>query len=339
LAKGDRLLDVVDLSTHFRTEEGILRAVDRVSFHLDQGETLGIVGESGCGKSITAKSVMNLVPQPRGSIVGGKVLYHGNNGTVDITSYHHQSREMRKIRGNEISMIFQEPMTSLNPVFTIGDQLMEAIMLHQRLGRAQARQRAAEMLARVKISNPEQRLDRYPHEFSGGMRQRAMIAMALSCNPQILIADEPTTALDVTVEAQILNLMQDLQDEMGMAIIMITHDLGVIAGMADRVLVMYAGWGVERATTEQVFYTPKHPYATALLQSIPKIGVRKRLTSIPGSVPDLNNVEGGWCYFAPRCAEAMDICRQKEPPTFDDDEGHTVKCWLWDKQQTGIKAG
>ncbi len=331
----ERLLDVQNLETQFRTEEGILRAVDRVSFHLNKGETLGIVGESGCGKSITAKSLMNLVPQPRGKIVGGKIMYYGRSEPMDIASYHHNSSEMRTIRGNEISMIFQEPMTSLNPVFTVGNQLMEAVMLHQKVGKREAKQRAIEMLAKVGISTPEKRIDRFPHEFSGGMRQRAMIAMALSCNPHLLIADEPTTALDVTVEAQILNLMLDLQDEMGMAIIMITHDLGVIAGIATRVVVMYAGWVVEMATTEDIFYSPKHPYTKALLQSIPKIGNRERLLSIPGTVPDLNNLERGWCYFAPRCPHAMDICRQKEPPLIDDNGGHAVKCWLWDKEFVG----
>lgn len=330
---GEPLLSIRGLVTEFATADGVVHAVDGVSYDVYPGETVGVVGESGSGKSVTVMSLLGLIPQPPGRIAGGEVLLEGR----DLLQL--DSKELRKVRGKEVAMIFQDPMTSLNPVLTVGEQIAEAITSHAQVAKDEVRRRCVALLELVGVPNPSDRFDQYPHEYSGGMRQRAMIAMAIANQPKILIADEPTTALDVTVEAQILNLMQDLQDEMGMAIIMITHDLGVIAGMADRVLVMYAGWGVERATTEQVFYTPKHPYATALLQSIPKIGVRKRLTSIPGSVPDLNNVEGGWCYFAPRCAEAMDICRQKEPPTFDDDEGHTVKCWLWDKQQTGIKAG
>ena len=322
------LLEVSDLSTHFRTEEGTVRAVDRVTFHLNRGETLGIVGESGCGKSITARSIMNLVPQPRGSIVGGTIMYYGTKPPTNIPSHDHQSAQMRRIRGNEISMIFQEPMSSLNPVYTIGNQIMEAIRLHQGLGRKQSRERAIEMLAKVGISSPESRIDRYPHQFSGGMRQRAMIAMALSCDPQLLIADEPTTALDVTVEAQILNLMKDLQDEFGMAIIMITHDMGVIAGFATRVVVMYAGWVVETARTEDIFYSPSHPYTEMLLQSVPKIGRRQRLISIPGTVPDLTNLETNRCHFASRCPHAMPVCTRKEPPLIDLGDGHSVKCWL-----------
>ena len=287
LAQGELLLDVQNLSTHFNTEEGIVRAVDRVSFQVYKGQTLGIVGESGCGKSVTAKSIMQIVPKPNGSIVEGKILYYRETDVVDIAALHYQSQEMRELRGNEISMIFQEPKTSVKPVYTIGDQIMEAIQLHQKLDKQAAREKAVEMLAKVGIPSPSERIDRYPHEFSGGMRQRVMIAMALSCNPKLLIADEPTTALDVTVEAQIINLMQDLQDEMGMSIIMITHDLGVIAGIADRVLVMYAGWVVEEGSTEEIFYSAKHPYTQALLQSVPRIGRRGRLNSIKGTVPDL----------------------------------------------------
>lgn len=333
LTRGELLLDVQNLSTHFKTEEGILRAVDRVSFQVHRGETLGIVGESGCGKSVTAKSIMQIVPKPNGSIVGGKILYHREDEIIDIATLHYQSQQMRELRGNEISMIFQEPMTSLNPVYTIGDQIMEAIQLHQKLDKKAAREKTIEVLGKVGIPSPQDRVDRYPHEFSGGMRQRAMIAMALSCNPRLLIADEPTTALDVTVEAQIINLMQDLQTEMGMSIIMITHDLGVIAGIADRVLVMYAGWVVEAGNTEEIFYDPQHPYTRALLQSIPKIGSKTRLESIKGSVPDLNNLAQGWCYFAPRCAEAMDICVEKEPPISSREDGHTVKCWLCQEEE------
>ena len=329
MAQGELLLDVQNLSTHFNTEEGIVRAVDRVSFQVYKGQTLGIVGESGCGKSVTAKSIMQIVPKPNGSIVEGKILYYRETDVVDIAALHYQRQEMRELRGNEISMIFQEPMTSLNPVYTIGDQIMEAIQLHQKLDKQAAREKAVEMLAKVGIPSPSERIDRYPHEFSGGMRQRVMIAMALSCNPKLLIADEPTTALDVTVEAQIINLMQDLQDEMGMSIIMITHDLGVIAGIADRVLVMYAGWVVEEGSTEEIFYSAKHPYTQALLQSVPRIGRRGRLNSIKGTVPDLINLPRGWCYFAPRCSHVMDICLENEPPMCVLVNGRRVKCWLY----------
>ena len=329
MAQGELLLDVQNLSTHFNTEEGIVRAVDRVSFQVYKGQTLGIVGESGCGKSVTAKSIMQIVPKPNGRIVEGKILYHREDGVVDIAALHYQSQEMRELRGNEISMIFQEPMTSLNPVYTIGDQIMEAIQLHQKLDKQAAREKTIEMLAKVGIPSPRERIDRYPHEFSGGMRQRVMIAMALSCSPKLLIADEPTTALDVTVEAQIINLMQDLQDEMGMSIIMITHDLGVIAGIADRVLVMYAGWVVEEGSTEEIFYSAKHPYTQALLQSVPRIGRTGRLNSIKGTVPDLINLPQGWCYFAPRCSHVMDICLENEPPMCALVNGRRVKCWLY----------
>ncbi|NLY51519.1 MAG: ABC transporter ATP-binding protein [Firmicutes bacterium] len=329
MAQGELLLDVQNLSTHFNTEEGIVRAVDRVSFQVYKGQTLGIVGESGCGKSVTAKSIMQIVPKPNGRIVEGKILYHREDGVVDIATLHYQSQEMRELRGNEISMIFQEPMTSLNPVYTIGDQIMEAIQLHQKLDKQAAREKTIEMLAKVGIPSPRERIDRYPHEFSGGMRQRVMIAMALSCSPKLLIADEPTTALDVTVEAQIINLMQDLQDEMGMSIIMITHDLGVIAGIADRVLVMYAGWVVEEGSTEEIFYSAKHPYTQALLQSVPRIGRTGRLNSIKGTVPDLINLPQGWCYFAPRCSHVMDICLENEPPMCALVNGRRVKCWLY----------
>jgi len=328
LAQGKLLLDVQNLSTHFKTEEGIVRAVDRVSFQVFRGQTLGVVGESGCGKSVTAKSILQIVPKPNGSIVGGRILYYREDEVIDIAALHHQSHQMRELRGNEISMIFQEPMTSLNPVYTIGAQIMEAIQLHQKLDKRAAREKAIEMLAKVGIPSPQDRVDRYPHEFSGGMRQRVMIAMALSCNPKLLIADEPTTALDVTVEAQIINLMQDLQEEMGMSIMMITHALGVIAGIADRVLVMYAGWVVEEGSTEEIFYSPKHPYTEALLESVPRIGCRGRLSSIKGTVPDLTNLPQGWCYFAPRCSYVMDICWEEEPPMHFLDTGQRVKCWL-----------
>ncbi|NMB12087.1 MAG: ABC transporter ATP-binding protein [Firmicutes bacterium] len=324
----DILLEVQNLKTHFRTERGPLRAVDGVSFTVRRGETLGIVGESGCGKSVTAKSIMQILPLSQAKIVAGKILYYNERGeSVDITTLDPQGPEMRSIRGNEISMIFQEPMTSLNPVYTIGQQIMEAVQLHQKVNRETARDVAIEMLEKVGIPAPAERVDQYPHEFSGGMRQRAMIAMALSCNPKLLIADEPTTALDVTVEAQIINLLLDLQATSRTSVIMITHDLNVIGDMADRVIVMYAGWVVESGTAEDIFYRPQHPYTRGLMHSIPRIGEAKRLVPIKGSVPDLKNLPQGWCYFAPRCEKVETICARKEPPTFRVGDEHFAKCW------------
>ena len=324
----ESLLTVENLNTYFYTEEGVLKAVDDVSFEVQRGQTLGIVGESGCGKSITSLSVMQLVPQPRGRIVGGTIRYNPDDGpSVDVTSLQPNGAAMRDIRGNAIAMVFQEPMTSLNPVYTIGNQITEAVELHQRLEKGPARERAIAMLDKVRISAPRQRVDEYPHELSGGMRQRAMIAMALSCNPSLLIADEPTTALDVTIEAQILDLMQTLQQEIGMSIVIITHDLGVIGEIADRVIVMYMGKVVEQATTDEIFYNPKHPYTSGLLNSIPQIGVKKRLVPIPGNVPSPYFLPAG-CYFSPRCAQADSICRQEDPPSFEVGPEHFAKCWL-----------
>lgn len=326
----DTLLKVEDLHTYITTEAGLVKAVNGVSFEVKKEEVLGVVGESGCGKSMTALSIMQLLPRPHGKIHAGKILFRNRAGEViDLAQQDPTGSVMRQIRGNEIAMIFQEPMTSLNPVYTVGYQIVEAIMLHQKVTEKQAWKMAEEMLGRVGIPSPKQRVREYPHQMSGGMRQRAMIAMALSCNPKLLIADEPTTALDVTVEAQIINLMQDLQDEMGMSIIMITHDLGVIAGIADRVLVMYAGWVVEEGSTEEIFYSAKHPYTQALLQSVPRIGRRGRLNSIKGTVPDLINLPRGWCYFAPRCSHVMDICLENEPPMCVLVNGRRVKCWLY----------
>ncbi|MFW6007590.1 MAG: ABC transporter ATP-binding protein [Halanaerobiales bacterium] len=323
------LLEVEGLKTYFYNEQGIVYAVDDVSFNIQESETLGVVGESGCGKSITSLSIMNLVPQPRGSIEGGSIKYYGLDGQgKEITSLKSNSKEMRKIRGNEIAMIFQEPMTSLTPVYTIGEQIMEAILLHQNVNKQEARKRTIEMLDNVGIAAPEQRVDEYPHQLSGGMRQRAMIGMALSCNPSLLIADEPTTALDVTIESQILDLMKELQDEFEMSIMFITHDLGVIGEVTDRVIVMYMGKVVERATTDDLFYNPKHPYTKALLNSIPKIGVKEKLDTIPGSVPSPYNLPEG-CYFAPRCPESMPVCEKKQPPIFETESGQEVKCWLY----------
>jgi oligopeptide/dipeptide ABC transporter ATP-binding protein len=323
------LLRVERLRTWFDTDDGVVKAVDGVSLDVQAGGTLGVVGESGCGKSVTALSIMQLVARPRGRIVEGRILYNRKaGGRVDIATLEPYSPEMRAIRGNEIAMIFQEPMSSLNPVFTIGEQIAEAVQLHQGADRRAARERAIEMLRRVRIARPEQRVDEYPHQFSGGMRQRAMIAMGLSCDPHLLIADEPTTALDVTIEAQILNLMKDLQAELGMSIMIITHDLGVIGEMADRVIVMYAGKVVESGSTYQIFYEPRHPYTQGLLASIPQIGRRKRLTPITGSVPSMHALPAG-CTFAPRCPRAMNVCRSDEPPAFAVGEEQTARCWLY----------
>ncbi len=326
-------MEVKNLKTYFHTEEGLIKAVDDISFDVKKGETLGVVGESGCGKSVTSLSIMQLVPRPRGKIEGGIIKYHKNNSeVVDITSLHPHSKAMRSIRGNEIAMIFQEPMTSLNPVYTIGEQIMEAVRLHQDADKSQARDKAIEMLGRVGISAPSQRVDEYPHQLSGGMRQRAMIAMALSCDPNFLVADEPTTALDVTIEAQILKLMRDLQRDFEMSIMIITHDLGVIGEMADRVIVMYTGKVVERASTDDIFYNPKHPYTRGLLKSIPQIGQKDRLVPIEGTVPNLLYLPQG-CYFAPRCPKAKNICRQEEPPAIKIDEDHFSKCWLYKEKR------
>ncbi len=324
----ENLLEVENLQTYFYNEPGIVYAVDDVSFDIQPGETLGVVGESGCGKSITSQSIMNLVPQPRGKIEGGSINYHMNGEIIDITKLDRNGRKMRSIRGNEIAMIFQEPMTSLTPVYTIGEQIMEAILLHQNVNKQEARERAITMLEKVGIAAPEQRVDDYPHQLSGGMRQRAMIGMALSCNPSLLIADEPTTALDVTIESQILDLMNDLQENLDMAIMFITHDLGVIGEMADRVNVMYMGKIVEKATVDDLFHNTKHPYTKALLTSIPQIGIKRKLSVIEGSVPSPYDLPSG-CYFAPRCKESKPECSEKEPAQIKLDSGQEVKCILY----------
>ena len=317
----ETLLQVRDLKTYFYTEDGVGRAVDGISFEVERGETLGLVGESGCGKSVSALSVMRLIPEPPGSIEAGQILLKGRN-LLDLNE-----EEMCQIRGDDIAMIFQEPMTSLNPVLTCGYQIMEAIILHQKVSKAEGRERAIEMLRLVGIPGPEQRIDEYPHQMSGGMRQRVMIAMALSCNPDMLIADEPSTALDVTIQAQILDLLLKLQEELHMAILLITHDLGVIAEMADRVAVMYAGKIVEHATTEALFVRPLHPYTRGLLQSVPRLDqVRDRLEIIPGMVPDAREFPEG-CRFAPRCLLAEDRCRQQEPVLEEHGGGHLAACW------------
>ncbi len=328
----DLLLDVRNLKTHFYTEDGLVPAVDGVDFRLAKKETLGIVGESGCGKSVTSLSVMRLVPNPPGRIVEGQILFNGQDLLKKT------EKEMRSIRGNEISMIFQEPMTSLNPVYTIGDQIMEALILHQKLSRAQARQRALDTLKLVGIPSAERRIDEYPHQMSGGMRQRVMIAMALSCNPQLLIADEPTTALDVTIQAQILDLMRKLRDDLGTSIMLITHDMGVIAEMADRVVVMYTGKIVEEADVQTIFTNPQHPYTVGLLGSIPKLHEKtERLKVIDGVVPNPFAMPSG-CRFHPRCEFAADICKAKEPTLVTVNGDHSVACWKYTGYKEATKA-
>ena len=317
------LLEVRSLSTHFFTEEGVVRAVENVSFEIHPGEILSIVGESGCGKSVTGLSILKLIPSPPGQIVRGEILFDGRN------LLRLEEKEMEKVRGNDISMIFQEPMTSLNPVFTIGNQIIEAILLHQGLDKIGARRRAIEMLDRVKIPSPETRIDAYPHQLSGGMRQRAMIAMALSCQPKLLIADEPTTALDVTIQAQVLRLLKEIQREMGMAVMLITHDLGVVAEIADRVAVMYAGRLVEVGSIEAIFGQMRHPYTKGLLDSIPQLKERKnRLDAIPGQVPNPVNLPIG-CKFHPRCYLRVEECKREEPPLLKVNGDHFSRCIRW----------
>lgn len=324
------LLEVKNLRTHFFTEDGVVPAVDGVDFELKPGETLGIVGESGCGKSVTSISVLGLVPNPPGKIIDGEILFEGR----DLVKL--PESEMQKIRGNDIAMIFQEPMTSLNPVFTIGRQITEAIMLHQKVDKKGARERCIEMLKLVGIPRAEEALDEYPHQFSGGMRQRAMIAMALSCNPKLLIADEPTTALDVTIQAQIIELMRDLKEKLNTAIMLITHDLGVVAEMADHVIVMYAGRVVEEADVIDLFKDPKHPYTVGLMKSKPTLeGNARRLDVIPGAVPNPLSMPPG-CAFNPRCPHAMDICREKMPNLINLEGDRKVRCWLYEKEG-GVK--
>ena len=325
------LLEVRDLKTSFFTPVGEVKAVNGVSFNLDSGKVLGIVGESGSGKSVTAYSILQILTHP-GRIVGGSIKFKGQElvGLPDS--------EMRKIRGNRISIIFQDPMTSLNPVYTVGNQLVEAIKLHTGRNGAQARDRAAELLSLVGINEPEKRLKQYPYELSGGMRQRVMIAMALACEPDILIADEPTTALDVTIQAQILELMQDLQKKLGMAILMITHDLGVIAGMCDEVIIMYAGGVCERGTADKIFYHPQHEYTKGLLRSIPNIDSdeKERLVPISGTPIDLLRMPSG-CPFAPRCEKAMKVCLQGCAPEVWVGRDHLAACWM--NYKTGMEKG
>jgi peptide/nickel transport system ATP-binding protein len=319
------LLDIRDLKVHFGTEDGMIQAVDGVDIAIGRGETVGVVGESGCGKTVTAMSVLKLVPMPPGRFVGGEIRWQGR----DLLPL--GSDEMNKIRAKEIAIIFQEPMTSLNPVYTVGEQIAEVIRLHEGLGRRAAMDKAAEMLRLVQIPNPQRRVNDYPHQFSGGMRQRVMIAMALSCNPQLLIADEPTTALDVTIQAQILELLQDMKQRFGMAIMLITHAMGVVAETTQRVVVMYAGKVVEEAPVRTLFSNPRHPYTQGLIRSIPRIdiaAVRKtRLEAIQGTVPSLLNPAPG-CRFAARCRYAKSICTEAMPPLREVEPGHKVRCVL-----------
>ncbi len=330
----DVLLELEDLQTHFFSRDGLVRAVDGVSYQLNRGETLGVVGESGCGKSVSALSILRLIPDPPGKIVGGSIRFQGK----DLIQ--HTEKQMQAIRGNEISMIFQEPMTSLNPVLTIGHQISESIILHQGYSRKDALDKSVEMLRLVDISEGERRVKEYPHQLSGGMRQRVMIAMALSCNPKVLIADEPTTALDVTIQAQILDLMLELKEKTGSAIILITHDLGVIAETAERVVVMYAGKKVEEAGVGELFDTPCHPYTQGLLASVPRMDLaaksetRERLQEIPGIVPSLHHLPAG-CLFEPRCPFATDECRNAYPPLEEKRPGHLAACWYTDRLLKG----
>ena len=325
------LLEVKDLRTHFKTEEGIVKAVDGVSFTLYPGKTLGIVGESGSGKSVTSLSLLKLIPTPPGILAGGEVFYRGR----DVLKM--SDEELRSLRGNKISMIFQDPMTSLNPFLRISTQLMETIMLHQKLDKKAAHARAVEMLKLVGIPDADRRVDHYPHQFSGGMRQRVMIAMALSCNPEVLIADEPTTALDVTIQAQILELIQDLSKRLGTATILITHDLGVVAGMCDLICVMYAGKVVERGTADQLFGDPRHPYTKGLIKSVPRLDRKssERLYSIPGQPPLVVNLPAA-CPFHPRCEFAMDQCRKEYPPVRTLGQDRQVACWLEADTKEGV---
>jgi oligopeptide/dipeptide ABC transporter ATP-binding protein len=315
------ILQVEDLRTHFTTDDGVVRAVDGVSFDVGAGETVALVGESGCGKSVTALSILRLVPEPPGRIAGGRVMFRGRD-LLALTP-----AEMRRVRGREISMVFQEPMTSLNPVFSCGEQVAETLVLHERLGGRAARARAVELLRLVGIPAPEQRAAEYPHQLSGGMRQRVMIAMALACRPALLIADEPTTALDVTIQAQILELLRRLQDELGMAVLLITHDLGVVAETADRVVVLYAGQVVESCDAADAFRRTGHPYTAGLLASLPRLGSRGgRLRVIPGQVPDAARFPAA-CRFHPRCPAVQERCRTVDPPLEPLGGGHQARCW------------
>ena len=322
----DLLLEVKNLKTYFYTDEGVVRAVDGISFDIKKEETLGMIGESGCGKSVSALSIMRLISEPPGRIMEGEINFQGENLREK------SEPEMRRIRGNEIAMVFQEPMTSLNPLLTIGDQIAEAIILHQKVDKREAQFRVIEMLGRVGMPSPERRAQQYPHQLSGGMRQRVMIGMALSCNPLLLIADEPTTALDVTIQAQILELMERFKKELEMALFLITHNLGVIAEVSDRVVLVYAGKTVEYADVISIFKHPRHPYMRGLLESAPRLDdVGEKLKVIKGVVPTALNLPEG-CRFHPRCEKVMEVCRVKPPRILEVEENHWVRCWLYDSE-------
>jgi dipeptide transport system ATP-binding protein len=322
----NQILSVQDLHVHFSTYGGEVKAVRGVSFDLHKGETLAIVGESGCGKSVTSQSIMRLIPSPPGKVTNGRILFKGKD-LLDVTE-----PQMRKIRGADISMIFQDPMTALNPTLTIGEQIIEGILQHNDVSKKQARQKAIEMLTLVSIPNPEERLKQYPHQFSGGMRQRIVIAMSLVCEPDVIIADEPTTALDVTIQAQILELFKEIQQKTGVSIILITHDLGVVAQVADRIAVMYAGKIVEEGNRREIFYHPQHPYTQGLLKSVPRLDLDgEDLIPIPGSPPDLFSPPVG-CPFVPRCEKAMEVCDRVYPAKTQLSNDHHVDCWLQDER-------
>jgi oligopeptide/dipeptide ABC transporter ATP-binding protein len=326
------LIKVNNLKVYFHTDRGIVRAVDGVDFSIEKEKTLGVVGESGCGKSMTARAILKLIQMPPGRIETGEIRYHRNGEIIDLAKLSPKGKDMRSIRGKEIAMIFQEPMTSLNPLYTIGNQIMETISLHERLPRKESRQKAIEMLQAVGIPSPEHRINEYPHQLSGGMRQRAMIAMALSCNPSLLIADEPTTALDVTIQAQVMDLMNQLREDFRTAIMFITHDLGLIASIADDVMVMYLGKIIESAPVRAVFNSPRHPYTQGLIKSIPLLtsARKKRLIPIKGSVPDLLKSPTG-CRFESRCGQSMELCKMHIPSLTEVAPGHKVACWLYDE--------
>lgn len=327
----DAVVEIKDLTVHFFLLNGTVPAVNNINFEVKRGQSLGVVGESGCGKSVTALSILRLVPDPPGKLIGGQILFHreSDNEVIDLAKLSPTSRQMRNIRGNEIAMIFQEPMTSLTPAYTIGEQIMEAIQLHQHVNHREARTRSIDMLARVGMPQPSRVVDSYPHQLSGGMLQRAMIAIALSCNPSLLIADEPTTALDVTTSAQILELMYDLQKDFGTSIMYISHDLGVIAEVADEVVVMYLGRVVEQANVKDLFKDPKHPYTQGLLSSVPQLDKKDRLIPIRGSVPEPQSIPRG-CVFAPRCPQFMPgVCNAAEPPLTALTASRMVRCFLY----------
>ncbi len=327
----ETILQVKNLKTYFYTEEGVVPAVDGLDFTLNDGETLAIVGESGCGKSVTSLSILRLIKNPPGKIIDGEILYRGE----DLCKA--SEKRMRQVRGDEISMIFQEPMTSLNPVFTVGHQIMESLIYHQNYTKAKARERAVEMLRLVGIPDPEKNVECYPHQISGGMRQRVMIAMALACNPKILIADEPTTALDVTIQTQILRLLTDLRDKTGTAIILITHDLGIVAQTAENVMVMYGGQAVEYSDVKSIYKKPLHPYTVGLLKSIPKLHEeQEKLYNIKGSIPSPQEFPKG-CRFSPRCEECMDVCRDHMPDLVTMDDGRKVRCWKYQEFKGGAE--